>query len=63
MIRALADRPARLRGTGANQTTDQVRLYGDAATFLDRATAFVNERVWQSISEKDRNLPLFGERR
>ncbi|MGD9958430.1 2-succinyl-5-enolpyruvyl-6-hydroxy-3-cyclohexene-1-carboxylic-acid synthase [Nocardioides sp.] len=35
LVVVTADRPARLRGTNANQTTDQVRLFGDAARFAD----------------------------
>ncbi|MCH1865162.1 2-succinyl-5-enolpyruvyl-6-hydroxy-3-cyclohexene-1-carboxylic-acid synthase [Nocardioides sp. CFH 31398] len=35
LVAVTADRPAVVRGTGANQTTDQVDLYGDAADSLD----------------------------
>lgn len=34
-----ADRPGSMRGTGANQTTDQTHIFGTAATFVDLASA------------------------
>ncbi|GAB2872043.1 2-succinyl-5-enolpyruvyl-6-hydroxy-3-cyclohexene-1-carboxylic-acid synthase [Nocardioides pacificus] len=37
LVVVTADRPASLRGTGASQTTDQVRIFGDAAVFHDLA--------------------------
>ncbi|MDP3894895.1 2-succinyl-5-enolpyruvyl-6-hydroxy-3-cyclohexene-1-carboxylate synthase [Nocardioides sp.] len=35
LVVVTADRPAHLRGTGASQTTDQVRIFGEMAVFLD----------------------------
>ena len=35
LVVVTADRPARLRGTNANQTTDQVGIFGAAVPFLD----------------------------
>ena len=37
LVVVTADRPARLRGTGANQTTDQVGVFGTLAPTLDLA--------------------------
>ena len=43
LVVVTADRPARLRGTGANQTTDQVGLFGTFAQTLDVAAAGLDE--------------------
>jgi 2-succinyl-5-enolpyruvyl-6-hydroxy-3-cyclohexene-1-carboxylate synthase len=37
LVIVTADRPARLRGTGANQTTDQVGIFGSLVATLDLA--------------------------
>ncbi|HZP15268.1 MAG TPA: thiamine pyrophosphate-binding protein, partial [Nocardioides sp.] len=41
LVVVTADRPASLRGTGANQTTDQVGIFGPAVPTVDLATGDV----------------------
>ena len=43
LVVVTADRPARLRGTGANQTTDQTGIFGPFAPTLDVAAADLDE--------------------
>ncbi len=39
LVAVTADRPARLRGTGANQTTDQVGIFGPLVPYVDLGPA------------------------
>ncbi|HET7474964.1 MAG TPA: 2-succinyl-5-enolpyruvyl-6-hydroxy-3-cyclohexene-1-carboxylic-acid synthase [Dermatophilaceae bacterium] len=43
-----ADRPAELQGTGANQTTRQDHLFGDAPRLTARLTASAGHASWRS---------------
>jgi 2-succinyl-5-enolpyruvyl-6-hydroxy-3-cyclohexene-1-carboxylate synthase len=53
LIVLTADRPAELRGTGANQTTNQINLYGGAARFFAEVGVPEAEigqvRYWRSL--------------
>jgi len=49
LIILTADRPASLRSTGASQTIDQIKLYGDHAVFFHEAG-----EIPESVSDYDR---------
>ena len=50
LVVVTADRPARLRGTNANQTTDQAGIFGAAVPFLDVSAGAPDSLVVAAIS-------------
>ncbi len=62
LVVVTADRPARLRGTDSNQTTDQTHLFGAAATFLDvsaqSATQEMCRVLWAADGPTHLNVQL-----
>jgi len=54
LVVVTADRPSRLRGTGASQTTDQVRIFGDMAVFTDLEAV----EPWELATDRPTHLNL-----
>jgi 2-succinyl-5-enolpyruvyl-6-hydroxy-3-cyclohexene-1-carboxylate synthase len=57
LVVVTADRPASVRGTGASQATDQVRIFGEMARFLDLA-AVPPEQIADLLGERARPVHL-----
>jgi 2-succinyl-5-enolpyruvyl-6-hydroxy-3-cyclohexene-1-carboxylate synthase len=58
LVAVTADRPARLRGTGANQTTDQVGIFGRLVETLDLAGEDVPDRLPLGFAPLHLNVQL-----
>ena len=58
LVVVTADRPARLRGTGANQTTDQVGIFGPLVTSADLATGAVDPDLFTATRPLHLNVQL-----
>ena len=60
MVALTADRPARLRGTGANQTTDQVGIFGSlvATTDLVHRDEISIDTLWSATGPLHLNVQL-----
>ena len=68
LVAVTADRPARLRGTGANQTTDQVGIFGPLVPTVDVAEQVVRSRSGRgrctsTCTSTSRWCPMTGGRR
>ena len=59
LVAVTADRPARLRATGANQTTDQVGIFGPLVTTYDvSGAAALDEVPWDDAGPLHLNVRL-----